>query len=145
MLEIGRHLDFGQEALDAKYGTEFGLEDLECDLAVVLEVTREIDRGHPAFADEAIDDVSPGKGGIELLSDVHGEKYASPVRRVQQLVHASGAAWGMRRSAGWRSSTAVDVCNAMPGSVYILGRELGGGGMSRAFVAAARPSWFAMT
>jgi hypothetical protein len=37
------------------------------------------------------------------------------------------------------------MCNAMPGSVYILERELGGGGMSRALVAAARPIWVAMT
>jgi hypothetical protein len=64
MLEIGRNLDFGEEALDAEHCTEFGLEDLERDLAVVLEIAREVDGGHPALAHEAIDDVTPGKCGV---------------------------------------------------------------------------------
>ena len=38
MLEVGRDLDFGQEPLCSHYRCEFGLEDLERDLALVLEV-----------------------------------------------------------------------------------------------------------
>ena len=51
MLEIGGDLDLGEEAFGADDGAEFGLEDLDGDLAVVLEVVREVDRGHAARAE----------------------------------------------------------------------------------------------
>ena len=47
-------------------GGEFGPQDLDGDLAVVLEVVGEIDRGHAAGAELALDAVAVGQGGREL-------------------------------------------------------------------------------
>jgi len=58
-------LDLLHEPLGAEHGGEFGLEDLDCDLAVVLDVGRQLHRGHaprPMFALEAI---TVGEGGAQ--------------------------------------------------------------------------------
>ena len=48
MAEAGGGLDLAQEALGAERGGELGAEDLDGDLAVVLEIFGEIDGGHAA-------------------------------------------------------------------------------------------------
>ena len=58
MLEPGGHADLAQEALGAERGGELGVEHLERDRAVVLEVVREIDRGHAAAAELALEHVA---------------------------------------------------------------------------------------
>ena len=55
MLQARRRLDLGDEALAAEHGGEFGLEHLDRDVAVVLEVVGEIDRRHAAGAEFALD------------------------------------------------------------------------------------------
>ena len=50
MLEVGRDLDFRQEPLGTHDRSQLRLEDFEGDLALVLEVVGQVDRGHPALA-----------------------------------------------------------------------------------------------
>ena len=62
MLQVRGDADFGEEPLDAEHGAQVGVEDLERDGSVVLDVAREIDRGHAATADLSVDRVSAGEG-----------------------------------------------------------------------------------
>ena len=50
VLQVGRRLDLGQEALGADQGGQLGLQDLEGDLAFVFEVVGQVDRGHATLA-----------------------------------------------------------------------------------------------
>ena len=59
--EAGGGGDLAQEALGAERGGELGAEDLDGDLAVVLEVVGEVDRGHAALAELALDAVAVGQ------------------------------------------------------------------------------------
>ncbi len=63
MLQVGRGLDLGQEPLGADRGGEFGAQHLERDVAVVLEVVGEVDGGHAALPELALDAVAVGEGG----------------------------------------------------------------------------------
>jgi len=57
MTQLGRQLDFAQKALSAERLREVGFEHLDRDLAIVLEVAREVHGGHatlPKFAFNAI-------------------------------------------------------------------------------------------
>ena len=65
VLEIGGDLDLGQEALAAEDGGELGVEDLDRDLAAVLQVLGEIDRGHAALAQLAHEAIAVGQGRRE--------------------------------------------------------------------------------
>jgi hypothetical protein len=44
------------------------VQNLDRDFALMLEVVREIDGGHPAGADLALDTVAVGERGPELLN-----------------------------------------------------------------------------
>ena len=72
MVEPGGDLDLGQEPLDAEHGAELGAEHLERDLAVVLEVGGEVDRGHAAGAELALDPVALLQRGGEATVVAHG-------------------------------------------------------------------------
>ena len=61
MLELGGDLDLAGEPLAAERGGELGAEDLHGDLAVVLEVLGEVDGGHAAGAELALDAVAVGE------------------------------------------------------------------------------------
>ena len=63
MLQRRRGLDLHHEPFGADDGGELGLEDLERHLAVVLQVLREVDRGHAALAQLPLDAVAVGEGG----------------------------------------------------------------------------------
>ena len=58
MLEVRRRLDLCQETLGTDHGGQLGFEDLERDLAFVLEVVGQVDGGHAAFTQLALDGVS---------------------------------------------------------------------------------------
>ena len=65
MLQVRRRLDLGEEPLGAECRGEIGVQHLDRDLAVVLEVVREVDRGHAARAELALDAVAVGEGRAE--------------------------------------------------------------------------------
>ena len=56
-------LDFAEEPLGAEDRGELRPEHLDGDLAVVLEVRRQVDRGHPAVAELALEAVAVGERG----------------------------------------------------------------------------------
>ena len=58
------------ETLSAEHRGEFGSQGLDCDLAVMLQVLGEIDRGHPTATDLPFDGVAVGEGTPETLQQV---------------------------------------------------------------------------
>ena len=67
VLEVGRDLDLGQKALGAHHRGQLWLEDLEGDLALVLQVVGQIDRGHPALAELALNVVAALEGRVQAV------------------------------------------------------------------------------
>jgi hypothetical protein len=63
MLELGRELDLAEEALGAERGGELGPEHLEGDQSLVPEVPREVNGGHAALPELALDGVAAGQRG----------------------------------------------------------------------------------
>src|SRR2546423_1863621 len=68
MLQRGRRLDLLYEPLGAEHGGQLRLEELDGDFSVVLQIVREIDGRHPAFAELAFDLVPAGECGVEAFS-----------------------------------------------------------------------------
>ena len=62
VLQVGGGLDLAEEPLGADHGGEFRPQHLDRHLAVVLEVLRQVDRGHAAGAELALDAVAVGQG-----------------------------------------------------------------------------------
>ena len=58
MLEIRGDLDLGQEP----FGSQLGFQDLQRDLAFVLDIVGQVDGSHPAFAELTLDRVATVKG-----------------------------------------------------------------------------------
>jgi hypothetical protein len=65
VLEVGGDPDLAEEALVAEHGGELGMQDLEGDGAVVLQVARQEDGGHAAAAELAVEAVAVGQVGLE--------------------------------------------------------------------------------
>ena len=63
VLQLRGGLDLGEESLAAERGAEVGVQHLDGDVAIVLEVVREVDRRHPAGAEFALDAVAADQGG----------------------------------------------------------------------------------
>ena len=72
MLELGADLDLAGEPLGTERGGELGAEHFHRDLAVVLEVLGEIDGGHAALAELALDPVGGAEGTLKLVAQVAG-------------------------------------------------------------------------
>ena len=85
VLEVGGELDLGQEPLGADDGRELGAEQLERDPPVVAEVLGQVDGGHAAGADLALDPVAVGQGELEAAL---------------RLGHAAGLWWGWQEDGG---------------------------------------------
>ena len=56
--EVGRRRDLCQEPLGSHYRREFGLEDLERDVTLMLQVVGQVDRGHTALTEFGLDAVA---------------------------------------------------------------------------------------
>ena len=67
MLEPCRDPDLADEPFGAERGSEFGTEDLYGDLALVLHVLGEVDRGHAPSTDFPLDGVAVDEGGLEAV------------------------------------------------------------------------------
>ncbi len=73
VLEIRCGFDLLHEPLGTKHRGERGSEDLDRDLAVVLDVVGEIDGCHAAFTQMPLDPVAVGEGCGEFPRDCrHG-------------------------------------------------------------------------
>ena len=67
MLQVGGDLDLGQEPLGADHGGELGAQHLEGDPPVVPEVLGQVDGGHAAGAELALDPIAVGQGELEAV------------------------------------------------------------------------------
>ena len=65
MLQVRGGPDFGEEPLGADHRGQLGAQHLERDLAVVLEVVRQVDRRHAALAQLPLEAVAVGERGGE--------------------------------------------------------------------------------
>ena len=65
MVQVGGGRDLAQEALGPEGVDQLGTEHLYGDLAIMLEVVREIDRGHPARPELTLDAVAVGEGALD--------------------------------------------------------------------------------
>ena len=73
MLQVRRRANLGKESLWSECGGEVGVEDLECHLSRVLDVAREVNRGHAAGADLPLDLIAVAEGGGERRPFSHGD------------------------------------------------------------------------
>ena len=76
--QIRRGRDLGQEPLGPNYRCEFGLQDFEGDVAVVLEVLSQIHRRHAALTQLTVNLVAAFEGRVETSDGIgHGAQDAS--------------------------------------------------------------------
>ena len=67
VLQAGGELDLGQEPITADNGGELRVQHLDGDLATVLEVLRQVDGGHAALAEFALEAVAVTEGSGEAV------------------------------------------------------------------------------
>ena len=70
MIEAGNKLDLTKEALGANRRAQLWIQNLESDLAIMLEVQSEIDRRHCAAADLSDERISAEKYAFQILQIV---------------------------------------------------------------------------
>ena len=70
MLQPGGQPDLALEPLGAERGGQLGVEHLERDRAVVAEVLRQVDGGHAAAPELALEPVAVGEGGLERGAEI---------------------------------------------------------------------------
>jgi hypothetical protein len=58
----GRQLDLAEKPLGTEGSRDFGFQDLDCDLATMLEVLSEVDDRHPTAAEFTLDGVPLSEG-----------------------------------------------------------------------------------
>jgi lia operon protein LiaG len=94
MDEPGGDLDLAEEPVGGEGGGELGAEHLDRNLAVVLEVLRQVDRSHSTTAELALDRVAVGEGG-EKPRKVIGHREVAPGWRgaFQVLLYGRGPRW----------------------------------------------------
>jgi hypothetical protein len=90
-------LDLAQETLGADHGGQFGAEDLDGDAAVVLQVVGEVDGGHAAGAELALEAVAVGQGVGQAAERIgHGGRHGG----TSEIAPRSALAWS---SSGFKS------------------------------------------
>jgi hypothetical protein len=77
MLKPGGQLDLTLETLGAKRCGKVGMQHLDGDGPIVLDVTREIDRGHAPATELALDLVTSGKRFTEFGQDLRHRRGGS--------------------------------------------------------------------
>ena len=78
MLEPGGGFDLAEEALGSEGGGQLGAEHLDALLVrLVSQVFGEIDRGHAAATELALDDVAVGQGGLKAIDGGIGQSGTS--------------------------------------------------------------------
>ena len=80
MQKLRSRLDLAQESLATERRAEIGMQRLDGDVAIVLEIVREIDGGHAARAELTLDAVDGGKCRREARFDAVHRLAASTAR-----------------------------------------------------------------
>jgi len=79
MLQVGGGHDLSHEPLGAEYRRGLGMKHLDGDLARVADVALEVDGGHAAATEFAVEGVAVGESAGEAAGDgSHGPQYAEP-------------------------------------------------------------------
>ena len=82
MLQRGDRPDLAHEPVGPDHRGQLGAQDLDRDLAVVLEIVGEVDRGHAALAQLPLDAVAVGERSRKRRDSIsHGAPVAPPTGR----------------------------------------------------------------
>ena len=65
MLQVGGELDLLEEPIGAEHGRQLGVQDLDGNMATVLDVFGEVHGRHAALTELALDAVAVGEGSAE--------------------------------------------------------------------------------
>ena len=103
MGEIGGDFDLPEEAVGAEGVGQLGVEHLEGDGPAVAEVAGEVDRGHAAPAELALEAIAIGESGLEVREKV-GHATLDGSRMKGGTVEYTGSRKG-QREAGLRPVT----------------------------------------
>jgi hypothetical protein len=71
MLQPRGHPDLALEPVGSHRSAELGMEHLECDWTVLLEIVRQIDGRHAASAELLLDPVPIRQAALQLLEPVY--------------------------------------------------------------------------
>jgi hypothetical protein len=71
MGEVSGGADFGKEPLRSHYSSQFGPQDLEGYLPVVLQVLGQIDRSHSATTNLPLDLIAVSECGLKAFLMLH--------------------------------------------------------------------------
>ena len=111
MIESRREVDLGEKSLAPQHGGQLRAEHLEGDVAVVLEVVGQVDRGHAALAELALEPVAVLKGGGQARQRrCQGTAYEGSdsicggSRHGASETHASLNPWTNETSRRWQTS-----------------------------------------
>ena len=74
MIQPSGDRNLAQEPLGAERLGQLGTQDLDSSLALVLQIVSEVDRGHAALTQLAIDAVSPDERGAQKRQGVFHER-----------------------------------------------------------------------
>jgi hypothetical protein len=110
VLQLGGGGDLLHEPLGAEDGSQLGFQDLDRDLAIVLQVLGEVHRGHAAPPQLALDAVALGERGGQALCDRRhfavSARRASSARQLK-ITFSDFASW----------SPDITVTNRFPSAV----------------------------
>jgi hypothetical protein len=85
--EVRRRLDLGQKPNCSHDCRQLGVQDLQRDLALVLQVIGQVDRGHPACTELALDAVPTFEGRVEAGDGIgvdHGATCGTMLGRARE-------------------------------------------------------------
>ena len=90
MLQPGREADLALEPFDAQRGGQLGAKHLDRDVAIVTQVARAPDRGHPPAPELELEPVAIGEGATKAV--VRVRRHLVFRRKVLQYRPAEGPA-----------------------------------------------------
>jgi len=70
--EVGGELDLPEKAVCPEIHRQLGMDHLERDQALLLQILRQVDRRHPTATELALDAVAVTQGGLKAGGGVHG-------------------------------------------------------------------------
>jgi hypothetical protein len=85
MLQSGSKLNLALEPLGTERGGQLGVEHLECDWTLVLDVAGQIDRGHAPTTKLALEHVAVAQGSSQRGGQVGERRWRRDVRNLTWL------------------------------------------------------------
>ena len=123
VLQVGGDPDLGEEAVAADDGAQLGMEDLDGDLAAVLQVLGEVDGGHAALAELALEAVT--------VTERIGEAVEAIQADLHMLCAMRAAPGGLLRGTRWIWARRAAPGGLLRGTRWIWARRAAPGGLLR--------------